>query len=236
MGQDITVGSLFSGAGLGDLGLTWAGFSHAWFCELDSYARKVLALRWPGAPIHEDARRLTGDAVANVDVLVGGFPCQPFSSAARGRNLYEKDRKAELVRLAAELRPQWVVGENVKRRPVDAVAWDLQALGYGAHVFNLGSSQIGADHQRSRWWVCAYSDNKSKLHVPIDAEVARMQEIRRSVRSWEDYARAIRVSDGGPHRLDRLRCLGNGQDPFATFMIGKAIKEFQMNKRKTQAD
>jgi len=221
------VGSIFSGAGLGDLGLTWAGFDHEWFCELAEYQRKVLALRWPGAPVYTDVTELKGNDLPPVDILIGGFPCQAFSSAARGRNIAEKDRKAELVRLADEMRPQWVVGENVKRSPVESVAADLRGLGYRTSVFNLESAQVGADHQRSRWWVCAYADNEGEFHLPINAEVARLSEIRRSFRGWPDYARAVRASSESSNRVHRLECLGNGQDPFVTLAIGRAIQKVE---------
>ena len=71
----LTVGSLFSGAGLCDLGLHWAGFKHQWFCEIDQFCRSVLARHWPGIPIYEDVRTLKGDELPPVDVFCGGFPC-----------------------------------------------------------------------------------------------------------------------------------------------------------------
>jgi len=217
------VGSIFSGAGLGDLGLTWAGFEHEFFCELDPFARSVLALRWPGVKVYEDVTELNGYELPQVDILIGGFPCQPFSSAAHGANIQSKDRKHELVRLAKEIKPRIVIGENVNRKPVDSVASGLRELGYGTEVFHLSSSQFGADHKRGRWWVVAHADMHRKLCSTVYAEASMLQKLRKSVRGGEDYARAIRVSDGCPDRMDRLKCLGNGQDPFATYAIARSI-------------
>jgi DNA (cytosine-5)-methyltransferase 1 len=224
-GMSLTVGSLFSGAGLGDLGLEWAGFEHKWFCEVDPYARKVLALRWPGVPVYEDARGLDGKTIESVDVLAGGFPCQPFSSAARGRNVASKDRRTELSRIAAEMRPRFVIGENVNRRPVESIAAELCELGYATHVFCFSSSEIGADHKRNRWWLCAHADHQGEFYLPVHAEMARVSKIRRGVRKWSDYARAVRVPNDDPHRVDRLTCTGNGQDPFASYLVGRLIQE-----------
>lgn len=88
----LTVGSLFSGAGLCDLGLEWAGLKHAWFCEADTFCRSVLAKHWPGKPIYEDVKTLKGGDVAAVDVLCGGFPCQDVSVGGKRRGIKEGTR------------------------------------------------------------------------------------------------------------------------------------------------
>ena len=80
----LQVGSLFSGVGLCDLGLEWAGMGHAFFCEVDPFCRSVLRRHWPGIPIYEDIRELRGADLPPVDVLCGGFPCQDVSLAAAG--------------------------------------------------------------------------------------------------------------------------------------------------------
>ncbi len=218
------VGSLFSGAGLGDLGLTWAGFAHEWFCEYDAYARRILRKRFPGVFIYENVLNIV-DKPPDVDVIIGGFPCQAFSSAARGRNISEKDIKNEFTRIIRLTKPPWCIGENVQQRPVQDVAKELRDYGYKTAVFRLGSYQTGAWHKRNRWWVVAHPDMQSEFYRAVYAKMALMQKLRDNFRLWEDYTRAVRVSNGRSDRVDRLKCLGNGQDPFITYAIGLAIKE-----------
>lgn len=90
----LKVGSLFSGAGLCDLGLQWAGFRHQWFCEINSFCRAVLARHWPGIPIYEDVKKLKGDELPPVDVLCGGFPCQDVSHREENMRELRKGRAA----------------------------------------------------------------------------------------------------------------------------------------------
>ncbi len=109
----LRVGSLFSGAGMLDYGLTLAGFEHAWFCESDPFCRRILSLRWPGVPIFEDVRTL--EAPERVSVLAGGFPCQDISAAGRRAGIAGERSGlwAHFARLVGELRPEYVLVENV---------------------------------------------------------------------------------------------------------------------------
>ena len=110
----LTVGSLFSGIGGFDLGLERAGFQIKWQCEIDSFCLKVLQKHWPDVPKYGDIRQLTGDELGTVDVVVGGFPCQPFSSAGQRRGTAD-DRYLwpEMLRIISEIKPRWIIGENV---------------------------------------------------------------------------------------------------------------------------
>ena len=90
--RDVTVGSLFSGAGLCDLGLEWAGMKHRFFCEVDPFCRSVLRRHWPGIPIYEDVRELRGADLPPVDVLCGGFPCQDVSLAGKRKGIAKGTR------------------------------------------------------------------------------------------------------------------------------------------------
>ena len=106
---------LFSGIGGFSLGLErTGGFETVAFCEIDPFCRQVLAKHWPDVPIHEDVRSLNGDAIGPVDVVCGGYPCQPFSLAGK-RAGQEDDRHLwpEMYRIMDELRPAWFIGENV---------------------------------------------------------------------------------------------------------------------------
>lgn len=143
-----------------DWGLTLAGFDHAWFCEADPYCQSILAQRWPGVPVYGDVRELRSPAP--VDVLTGGFPCQPFSLAGERQGLAD-DRWLwpEFARLVGELRPRYVIVENVPgllagHGGMGGVLGDLAALGYDAEWDCLPARAVGAPHIRYRVFLVAY--------------------------------------------------------------------------------
>ena len=119
----------------------------------------MLAKHWPGVPIHEDVRSLTGEAVGHIDVITGGFPCQPFSLA--GKRAGEEDDRhlwPEMYRLVAELRPAWVIGENVFGHismGLDQVLSDLESLDYTCRPFVVPACAVDAPHRRDRLWIVA---------------------------------------------------------------------------------
>jgi DNA (cytosine-5)-methyltransferase 1 len=159
--------SLFAGIGGFDLGLERAGgFKTVAFCEIDPFCRRVLAKHWPGVPCYDDVRtltahRLAGDGIS-VDCIVGGFPCQDISYAGPGTGL-AGDRSGlwfEFARIIGEIRPRFVVVENVTAllvRGVDAVLGTLAALGYDAEWHSIPASAIGAPHYRDRFWLVAHA-------------------------------------------------------------------------------
>jgi len=167
---------LFSGAG----GFTIAGelaggYETVAFCEIDKYARKVLAKHWPDIPCFEDVTKLKGSDVGAVDVITGGFPCQDLSSSGRGAGLGEGTRSGlfrEMLRLACEIREiqgrlPCIIFENVPRLlsgPSDAPGewfgeflWALAEVGYDAEWFCITAASIGAPHVRERVCVIAYA-------------------------------------------------------------------------------
>ena len=111
----LTVGGLFSGIGGWELGLERAGMRVLWHCEQDPFCQRVLAQRFPGDPIYDDVRELRGADVESVDVLCGGFPCQDISVAGRGAGIdgTRSGLWSEYARLVGELRPRYVLVENV---------------------------------------------------------------------------------------------------------------------------
>jgi DNA (cytosine-5)-methyltransferase 1 len=151
---------LFSGIGGFSLGLErTGGFETVAFCEIEDFPRRVLAKHWPNVPIHRDVRKLTGGDVGPVDVICGGYPCQPFSTAGKRRGK-EDDRHLwpEFSRLVAELRPSWVIGENVAGHVsmgLDDVLSDLERQGYACRTFVVPACAVGAIHRRDRTWVVA---------------------------------------------------------------------------------
>lgn len=154
---------LFSGIGGFSLGLErTGGFETVAFCEYEDFPRRVLAKHWPETPCFPDVRTLKGtDIDGPVDVICGGYPCQPFSTAGK-RQGKEDDRHLwpEFMRLVDELRPAWVIGENVAGHismGLDDVLADLEAEGYACRTFVIPACAIGASHRRDRVWTVAHA-------------------------------------------------------------------------------
>jgi len=158
---------LVSGIGGFSLGLERAGMETVAFCEIDPYCRAVLKKHWPEVPCYDDittltANQLAADGIA-VDVICGGFPCQDISLAGRGGGIAEGTRSglwSEYARLIGELRPRYVIVENVAAllgRGLDRVLGDLAALGFDAEWHCIPASAIGAPHRRDRLWIVAHS-------------------------------------------------------------------------------
>lgn len=162
--KKLKVLDLFSGIGGFSLGLErTGGFETVAFCEIEPFPRKVLAKHWPEVPCYDDVRTLTAERLAAdgiaLDVICGGYPCQPFSTAGR-RQGDQDDRHLwpEVRRLVDELRPAWFVGENVTGHismGLDEVLSDLAALGYAARVFVIPACAVDASHRRDRVWIVA---------------------------------------------------------------------------------
>ena len=156
---------LFSGIGGFSLGLeATGGFETVAFCDIDKYSKKVLKKQWPNVKQYEDIKelnygRLKTDGIGPIDIITGGYPCQPFSVA--GRKKGEEDPRhlwPEYFRLIKELRPSWVIGENVSghiKLGLDTVLENLESEGYSARTFSISASSVGAKHQRERIWIVA---------------------------------------------------------------------------------
>lgn len=161
--RKLRVLDLFSGIGGFSLGLERSGgFETVAFCEIEPFPRRVLAKHWPNVPIFEDVRKLKGHDIGPVDVICGGYPCQPFSTAGK-RQGQADDRHLwpEFRRLVAELRPTWVIGENVAGHismGLDDVLADLEAEGYAARTFVIPACAVGASHRRDRVWTVAHTE------------------------------------------------------------------------------
>jgi DNA (cytosine-5)-methyltransferase 1 len=151
---------LFSGIGGFSLAFEREGFRTIGFSEVDPYASAVLRKHWPGVPNYGDIRSTPGPT--GVDVLTGGFPCQPFSYAGKRRGK-EDDRYLwpEMCRVIAEAKPTWIVGENVAgiiNMALDRVLSDLEAIGYSALPIVVPACAVDAPHRRDRVWIVAHSE------------------------------------------------------------------------------
>lgn len=166
----LTVGSCFSGIGGLELGLEWTGkFETKWQIEFDSYATRVLAKHWPGVQRFTDIRDVV--CPPSVDVICGGFPCQDVSLAGSRKGL-EGNRStlwSEMFRLVCEVKPRWVVAENVpglmssdSGRFFGNILRDLAAAGYDAEWGVLSATGVGAPHLRRRVFILAHSNNFRK--------------------------------------------------------------------------
>lgn len=183
------VGSLFAGIGGFDLGFERAGMRTIWQVEQSEFCRAVLARHFPDAERFEDLRDVGAAELAPVDLICGGFPCQDLSGAGKGAGLdgARSGLWSEFARIIRELRPRYVVVENVpdllagrgKRwpvAPVGRVLGDLSEAGYDAEWSVLSAREFGAPHLRERVWIVAYParDGKARSAAKAGAERQRV--------------------------------------------------------------
>lgn len=183
----MTVGSLFSGIGGLDLGLHWAGFETKWFCEIEKFPQAVLRKHWPHVPIIEDVRNVTTGNVQRVDVIAGGFPCQDISWAGKGRGIdYDLSEQEgtrsglwwEMWRVIRDLRPRYVIAENVPaltHRGLDIVLGSLAEIGYDAEWQTISAASVGAPHIRERVFIVAYENSNS---IRFDDSLERQETLQ----------------------------------------------------------
>jgi len=160
---ELNVLDLFSGIGGFSVGLEATGkFKTIGFCEQDKFCHKVLHKHWPGIPIYEDIKKLDGTKI-KADVVVGGFPCQSFSVA--GKQKGKDDERYlwdEMFRVIKEVKPRWIIGENVQNlinisdgQILQGIHNDLESENFEVQTFNISASSQGAWHKRSRIWIVA---------------------------------------------------------------------------------
>ena len=169
----LNVLDLFSGIGGFSLGLeATGGFETKAFCELDKYCKSVLKKHWPDTRQYDDIKELTydklrSDGIDTIDIITGGYPCQPFSVAGKQKGTEDKRHLwPEYFRLVKECRPTWVIGENVSghiKLGLDQVIEDLESEGYATRTFSISASSIGANHQRERIWIIANANSNGLL-------------------------------------------------------------------------
>lgn len=202
--------SLFSGIGGLDLAAEMAGFRTVGQCEWADYPTKVLEKHWPDVPRWRDIRTLTREkfyertGLRTVDVISGGFPCQPFSVAGKRRGK-EDDRYLwpEMLRVIQEIRPAWVVGENVAgivSMALDQVLSDLEGIGYSVQALIIPACAVDAPHRRDR---CAI--------------ISHNNQVRRDLREFmregiqREYKARYEIDPGGNHVAD-AECVRQRQD------------------------
>ena len=248
--------SLFSGIGGLDLAAERAGFTTVGQAEFADYPYRVLCKHWPDVPKWKDVRDVTRDALAEkaiteVTVLSGGFPCQPHSVAGKrlasgdGRDLW-----GEFARIIRDIRPRWVVAENVMGllssehgRFFGRVLGDLAGMGYHAGWGVLKAVDCGAAHERKRVFIVAHADgvgrhcletNEQQKFALFDfktheeTEPDKIYSLYADVERVLDHPRSgvLRNDDGLSEGMDRLRCLGNAVVPQQAYPIFAAIAAY----------
>ena len=222
--HDSCVGSikefhLFAGIGGGIYGGELLGHQCCGGVEIMPYAQGVLRQRqqdgWmPEFPIYGDLCKLNGkDFKGRFDVLCGGFPCQAFSTAAHGKNIAAKNLWGEMFRFVKESDAPIVFGENVVLRAIEKAKADLESVGYEVERVRLSCSDIGADHQRNRFWLLAVKN--SEVFKKLAEQVSSLPKLSGDCwsKSPRDTGNVVEVARS--NRRDQLLGVGNAQSPFA---------------------
>lgn len=237
MRQTLTVGSLFSGIGGMDLGFERAGFHVAWQVESDPFCQAVLKKHWPNAKLYSDIREVKPDELQPVDVLCGGFPCQPVSLSGKQKGQHdERWLWPEFARIVRGIRPAYVVVENVPGLLTVDGGWlfgtilsDLAACGYDAEWQVLPAAAFGAWHRRDRLFIVAYSDCQrlEKWEVFGSNAQQKLAAFARDCSTgtgiWALEPGVGRVADGVSNRVERLRALGNAVVPQVAEYVARLI-------------
>ena len=208
---------LFSGIGGFALAAQMiGGIKTIGFCEIDPWARQVLAKNFPNVPIHDDVKTLNPNNYGTIDLITGGWPCQPHSSAGKRKGTAD-DRYLwpEMLRIIKLARPRWVLGENVAgiiSVELDQVLSDLEAAGYTATAFSVPAVACDAPHGRPRWWVVGNANGAS---TDSHAAPRTLGQATGEPSRWPSDAGMGRTSDGVSNRMDthRLHGLGNAIVP-----------------------
>lgn len=161
-------GSLFSGIGGFDLAAEWAGWKNIFHCEINPFGQKILKYYWPNAKLFEDITKTDFKKYnGKIDIISGGFPCQPFSIAGKRKGTEDnRNLWPEMYRAINEIAPTWIVAENVlgitnwsKGMVLEQVYIDLENSGYNVQAFVIPACSVNAPHRRDRVWFVAYSES-----------------------------------------------------------------------------
>jgi DNA (cytosine-5)-methyltransferase 1 len=233
MGEQLTVGSLFSGIGGLDLGLERAGMRVIWQSEIDPYASRVLKKHWPEVPNYGDIKEIQWRNVIRPDVLCGGYPCQPFSfSGTRSGTDDPRHLWPWVLNAISELRPKYAVLENVRGHLSLgglSVIGDLAAVGYDAEWRIVSAASVGAFHRRDRLFIISYPAGEGLQRDFGAFEKIRKTNVFTGGGWWSTEPDVGRMANGVPKRVDRLKGLGNAVVPQVAEVIGRLVVEHANN-------
>lgn len=205
---------LFAGIGGGIYGGELLGHKCCAGVEINDFCKKVLLQRqsdgWlPTFPLYNDIRTLDGESFKNeFDVLCGGFPCQAFSTAAHGKNIAEKNLWDYMLKFIKESDAPIVFGENVVLRAISRAKVDLESIGYKVTACRLSCKDLGADHQRNRFWVMGVKD--MNVFEKVSNHIATLPKFCGkcwAVAPLSDYPAEVKF------RREQLKGIGNAQSP-----------------------
>jgi DNA (cytosine-5)-methyltransferase 1 len=209
-------GSLFSGIGGFDLAAEWMGWENIFHCEWNPFGQRVLKHHFPKSISYEDITK-TDFSIhrETIDILTGGFPCQPYSTA--GKRLGKNDERhlfPEMLRAIREIKPRWVVGENVRGLVswngglvFDEVQTDLEAEGYEVQPFLLPAASVNAPHKRDRVWFVAYSNDQRG-----SGEFRYVSEENGQISKWNEDAKLSDSSESNASNSDSRRLERSAQE------------------------
>jgi len=192
--------SLFSGIGGFDLAAEWVGWNNVFHCEWNPFGQKILKHHFPKSISYNDITK-TDFTIhrGEIDILTGGFPCQPYSTAGlRKGKADERHLFPEMLRAIKEIKPKWVIGENVR----GLVSWnegmvfnevcdDLEGEGYEVQPFLIPAASVNAPHQRQRIWFIAYANDKGG-----STRSGQVQRENGKISEWNDNAESCDTSYG----------------------------------------
>jgi DNA (cytosine-5)-methyltransferase 1 len=216
--------ALFAGAGGGILGGKLLGWRTVCAVEWEPYPASVLVARQnekvlPSFPIWDDVQTFDGKSWRGiVDVVSGGFPCQDISSAGRGAGI-EGQRSSmwkHMARIIGEVGPTYAFIENssmLTKRGLGTVLKDLAQMGYNAEWGVFSASSVGANHERQRIWIVAYSNLSQRKGGSLPSRVHSENTNACNSCWWKNSSGIYRMDDGVAARMDRLKAIGNGQVP-----------------------
>lgn len=254
--MELTHLSLFSGIGGLDLAAEWAGIETIGQCEWAEYPTKVLEKHWPDTPRWKDIRTLTGESFyektgrRTVDIISGGFPCQPHSVI--GKRLAENDERhlwPEFLRVIREIKPKYVIGENVNgilSTIHESVCADLEKENYEVRTYSIPACSVGAHHERYRVCILGISKSEPRFQANTKTNPKRTQwKVRTSIMQqywnylpgtyWSVHKPPVcGMDDGIPDWMggytqykQRMMCYGNAVVPQQFYPVFKAIAEVE---------
>lgn len=250
---------LFAGIGGIALAEQMAGIEVAGLCEYAEFPRKILNKNFPKVPVLKDVKKINSESLkgvgidaSTIDIISGGFPCQPFSIAGKRQGTKDdRDLWPEMFRIIQELEPTWVVGENVANfanMELDRTLFNLESAGYETRALVLPACAVGAFHQRKRTFIVAHANRQRWGGLDKSQENRCVREFAESFgrQTWQTHgndphnlllagaekiahgdSRIQRNDDGLSTGVDRLKALGNAVVPQQVLPIFKAIVKIE---------
>jgi DNA (cytosine-5)-methyltransferase 1 len=241
------LGSLFAGIGGFDLAARWAGIETVWQVEYDEFCQKVLAKHFPKAKRYGDINEINFKELEPVDIISGGFPCQPFSCAGKRKgktdDRYLWPKMLEAIRT---IRPAWVLGENVPgiiNMELDSLLSDLENIGYTTITFDIPACALGLQNMERHVWVISTTNGKRQQGVVQDkvqgflSKSRKLQGTDKGIFGGRDVSQTkfCRVGERVSGRMDgyqryQIKSLGNAIVPQIAYLFFEVIRELEIKE------